>query len=241
MGVGAALGDFFKAWQDVSTKSTGSDGPNGSTAVKEAGVLTRPIQPVGQSAGGSTGILGRARSGKGITDINGYADQIADLNAQVNQREESAGQQANDLRTSAAGAQSAGEGDDRHLCAGRFDRPSRVHRQRSRPWWRGRRRTIFRAWPTARQRQGLSVLMYDAGNGAGAPLQSVITSRRLKRRVAGCRDTTIPSLQSTLNTLAAQLVSQVDTQHQAGYGLDGSATRASTLRPRVRVRRRSAW
>ncbi|MFO0768164.1 MAG: hypothetical protein U0231_15560 [Nitrospiraceae bacterium] len=42
--------------------------------------------------------------------------------------------------------------------------------------------------------------------------------RKLKG-LLDARDTTIPSLQSTLNTLAAQLVSQVNTQHQAGYGL----------------------
>lgn len=36
------------------------------------------------------------------------------------------------------------------------------------------------------------------------------------------RDTTIPSYETQLNTLAADLISQVNTQHQAGYGLNNA-------------------
>ena len=38
------------------------------------------------------------------------------------------------------------------------------------------------------------------------------------------RDTTATGLQTSLNTLTSQLVSQVNTQHRLGYGLDGSTT-----------------
>jgi flagellar hook-associated protein 1 FlgK len=38
------------------------------------------------------------------------------------------------------------------------------------------------------------------------------------------RDTTAAGLQTSLNTLTSQLVSQVNTQHRLGYGLDGSTT-----------------
>lgn len=158
-----------------------------------------------------------------ITDINGYADQIADLNAQI-KLAESAGQQANDLRDQrgrvlnqlaetidissledSTGQVSVFIGNGQALVAGQ--------------------KTYDLSGVANSGNAGLVDVMYDAGSGANTPLQSVITSGKLKG-LLDARDTTIPSLQSTLNTLAAQLVSQVNTQHQAGYGLDGSTTQA---------------
>ena len=49
----------------------------------------------------------------------------------------------------------------------------------------------------------------------------MIQSGRLKG-LLDVRDQTIPSLQASLDTLASELVTQVNQQHRLGFGLDGS-------------------
>jgi len=60
-------------------------------------------------------------------------------------------------------------------------------------------------------------------NGGGTPvsISSVISGGRLKG-LLDARDTTIPATLTKLDTLASNLVSEINTQHKLGYGLDGS-------------------
>jgi flagellar hook-associated protein 1 FlgK len=216
LGIGAAMNDFFKAWQDVATSP--GDLTARTVLLSKAAVLTgRFNQSASQLADQRVGLDGQIR--QSITDINGLADQVADLNVRITLAEAS-GQQANDLRDQrgrllnqladlidissledSSGQVSVFVGNGQALVAGN--------------------KTYDLSGVANSSNNGLVDVMYDAGGGADTPLQSVITGGRLKG-LLDARDTTIPSLQTSLNTLAAQLVSQVNIQHQAGYGLDGS-------------------
>jgi flagellar hook-associated protein 1 FlgK len=68
---------------------------------------------------------------------------------------------------------------------------------------------------------GLLDVHYDAGAGPTTSLSPVIQSGRLKG-LLDVRDQTIPSLQASLDTLASEVVTQVNQQHRLGFGLDGS-------------------
>ena len=70
---------------------------------------------------------------------------------------------------------------------------------------------------------GLLDVRYDGGTGPNTDITSSISGGRLKGLI-DARDTTAAGLQTSLDTLTSQLVSQVNTQHRAGYGLDGSTT-----------------
>jgi flagellar hook-associated protein 1 FlgK len=220
LGVGAAMNEFFSAWQDVATNPT--DLTARTVLLAKAAVLTgRFNQAAVQLADQREALDGQVR--QGITDINGLADQVADLNVQIKFAEVS-GQQANDLRDQrgrllnqlaelidistledSTGQVNVFIGNGQSLVAGHT--------------------TYDLSGVANSSNGGLVDVMYDAGSGATTPLQSVITGGRLKG-LLDSRDTIIPSLQTTLDTLAAQLVSQVNTQHQAGYGLDGSTAQA---------------
>ncbi len=70
---------------------------------------------------------------------------------------------------------------------------------------------------------GLVDVRYDGGTGPNTDITSSISGGRLKG-LLDARDTTAVGLQTSLDTLTSQLVSQVNTQHRLGYGLDGSTT-----------------
>ena len=68
---------------------------------------------------------------------------------------------------------------------------------------------------------GLLDVHYDAGAGSTTNLTSVIQSGRLKG-LLDVRDQTISSLRTSLDTLASEVVTQINQQHRLGFGLDGS-------------------
>lgn len=220
VGVGAAINDFFRAWQDVATNP--SDLTARTVLLSGAAVLTgRFNQAANQLADQREALDAQIR--QGVTDINDLADQIADLNVQI-KLAESTGQQANDLRDQ--------RGRVLNQLAELIDISSLEDSTGQVNVFVGNGQTLVAGYKTYdlsgvanSGNAGLVDVMYVPGSGATTPLQSVITSGKLKG-LLDARDTTIPSLQSTLDTLAAQLVSGVNTQHQAGYGLDGSTTQA---------------
>lgn len=66
-----------------------------------------------------------------------------------------------------------------------------------------------------------NALAVDAlGNGTVGGAPAAITDGRL-RGLIDMRETVIPGYRGTLDTLAADIVAQVNAQHQAGFGLDG--------------------
>ena len=77
---------------------------------------------------------------------------------------------------------------------------------------------------------GLLDVRYDAGAGATTSLAAVIQSGRLKG-LLDVRDQTIPSLRASLDTLASEVVTQVNQQHRLGFGWMAPPTRISLRRP----------
>jgi flagellar hook-associated protein 1 FlgK len=64
-------------------------------------------------------------------------------------------------------------------------------------------------------------VQYDAGAGPTTSVAPVIQSGRLKG-LLDVRDQTIPTLRTSLDTLASEVVTQVNQQHRLGFGLDAS-------------------
>ncbi|MBI4001790.1 MAG: flagellar hook-associated protein FlgK [Nitrospira defluvii] len=217
-GIAAGLNEFFKAWQDVGTNP--ADLTSRTVLLSKADVVAKRLnQAATQLSSQRSSLDGQIQSG--INDINTLANQIADLNSQIKLVEVS-GQQANDLRDQrgrflndlgtlidvlsiedATGQVMVFVGVGQVLVA---------------------QQTAFQLAGVADAGNGgLLDVRYDSGSGPNTDLTSVISSGRLKGLI-DARDSTAAGLQSSLNTLASQLVSQVNTQHGAGYGLDGSTT-----------------
>lgn len=68
---------------------------------------------------------------------------------------------------------------------------------------------------------GLLDVHYQITGSASVDITSVISSGRLKG-LLDARDVTIPDVRTQLDTLASNLVTEVNTQHQLGVGLDAS-------------------
>jgi flagellar hook-associated protein 1 FlgK len=217
-GIAAGLNEFFKAWQDVATN------PADLTArtvllAKADGTAKLINQAAAQLSAQRTSLDGQIQGA--INDVNGLATKIADLNRQI-KLVEVGGQHANDLR------------DQR----GRFlndlsnlvdissleDSTGQVTVSVGLGQVLVTQQTAFELTGVADSSNGgLLDVHYDNGTGTTTDLTSVINGGRLKG-LMDARDTTAAGLQTSLNTLTSQLVSQVNTQHRLGYGLDGSTT-----------------
>lgn len=217
-GIAAGLNEFFKAWQDVATN------PADLTArtvllAKADGTAKLINQAAAQLSAQRTSLDGQIQGA--INDVNGLATKIADLNGQI-KLVEVGGQHANDLR------------DQR----GRFlkdlsnlvdissleDSTGQVTVSVGLGQVLVTQQTAFELAGVADSSNGgLLDVHYDNGTGTTTDLTSVINGGRLKGLIEA-RDTTAAGLQTSLNTLTLQLVSQVNTQHRLGYGLDGSTT-----------------
>ena len=68
---------------------------------------------------------------------------------------------------------------------------------------------------------GLLDVEYQITASASVDITSVISSGRLKG-LLDARDVAIPDVRTQLDTLASNVVTEVNTQHRVGFGLDGS-------------------
>jgi flagellar hook-associated protein 1 FlgK len=157
--------------------------------------------------------------GQTITDVNRLTSQIAGLNTKI-ANAESRGQQANDLRDE-RGVALADLGE-------RIEISSIEDATGQLTVFAGRGQVLVDKERTYQlvgvpdlSNNGLLDVRYDAGAGPTTSLGPVIQSGRLKG-LLDVRDQTIPSLRSSLDSLASELVTQVNQQHRLGFGLDGS-------------------
>ncbi len=217
-GIAAGLNEFFKAWQDVATNP--ADLTARTVLLTKADGLTKLLnQAEAQLSAQRTSLDGQVQSG--ITDVNALASKIADLNSQIKLTEIS-GQQANDLRDQ--------RGRFLNDLAGLVEISSIEDATGQVTVFVGigqvlvAEKTAYRLTGVANiANNGLLDVRYDGGTGPNTDITSAISGGRLKGLI-DARDTTAAGLQTSLNTLTAQLVSQVNTQHRLGYGLDGSTT-----------------
>ena len=215
-GIGASLNDFFGALQDVAT--------NPSDLSARTVFLSKATALAGQFNQSATVLTDAQQSidhqvGQTITDVNRLTSQIAGLNIKI-AGAESSGQQANDLR------------DERGVAladlAERIEISSIEDATGQVTVFAGRGQVLVDKDRTYQLvgvpdlgNNGLLDVRYDAGAGPTTSLGPVIQSGRLKG-LLDARDQTIPSLRSSLDTLASELVTQVNQQHRLGFGLDGS-------------------
>ncbi len=224
-GIGVALSDFFKAAQDVATNPT--DLTARSVLINRGNALAGLLNAADTDLNNQRRSLDRQLS-QTVTDANSLITKIADLNVKISSAEGGGGagsrDNANDLRDqrqrllndlstlldvtyledatgqlsvfAGKGLVLVSKGDYKQLVA------------------------------TANAGNGgLRDVQYDPGNG-GTPftINSVISQGKLRGYLT-LRDTTIPGLITSLDTLTSSLVGQVNTVHAAGYGLDGVTAR----------------
>jgi flagellar hook-associated protein 1 FlgK len=215
-GIGAGLNEFFGALQDVATNP--SDLSARTVFLSKAGALAGQFN---QSAAALTDAQQSIdhQVGQTITDVNRLTSQIAGLNTKI-ANAESRGQQANDLRDE-RGVALADLGE-------RIEISSIEDATGQLTVFAGRGQVLVDKERTYQlvgvpdlSNNGLLDVRYDAGAGPTTSLGPVIQSGRLKG-LLDVRDQTIHSLRSSLDSLASELVTQVNQQHRLGFGLDGS-------------------
>lgn len=218
-GLAAGLNEFFGAWQDVATNP--SDATARTVLLSKAGTVASQFNQQAVELDAQRQALD-GQIGQTITDINQLASRIAELNQSIS-RAEFSGQQANDLR------------DQRGVLVNQLGELADISTiedntgQLSVFVGRGqilvdKQRAFTLSGVPDTANNGLLTVQYDGG-GAPIPLNSVIAGGRL-RGLLDTRDQTIPSVQASFDQLASTLVTEVNTLHQAGYGLDGSTGQA---------------
>ncbi len=214
-GLGAGLNEFFSAWQDVATHP--ADQTARTVLLSKATTLANRFNQHADDLSAQRLALD-GQIGQTVTDINQLASRIADLNRSISQAEFS-GQQANDLR------------DQRGVLLNQLGELVDVSTlddgtgQVTVFVGRGqilvdKNRTYQLTGAANAANSGLLDVQYDGGGGP-VTLNSVIASGRLKG-LLDVRDQTLPAIQASFDQLASSVVTQVNSVHQAGYGLDGS-------------------
>jgi flagellar hook-associated protein 1 FlgK len=213
--LGTGLNDFFNAIQDVSTDP--SNVTARSVLLSKAQTLTDRFHQADTTLTAQRQSLDQEVD-QSITTINSLAKQIADLNDKISQAELS-GQNANDLRdqrqqvVNSLGEQinvATVEDGTGQLSVFVGSGQSLVEKNRV--------HTLSGVANSSNS--GLLDVDYNGG-GTPVSISSVISGGRLKG-LLDARDTTIPATLTKLDALASNLVSEVNTQHKLGYGLDGS-------------------
>jgi flagellar hook-associated protein 1 len=215
-GIGAGLNEFFGALQDVATNP--SDLSARTVFLSKATALTGRLNQSAADLTAAQESIDR-QVGQTITDANRLTNQIADLNTKIADAE-SRGQHANDLRDQ-RGVALAGLGE-------LIEVSSIEDASGQLTIFAGRGQVLVDKERTYQLvgvpnlgNNGLLDVHYDAGAGPTTNLSSVIQSGKLKG-LLDVRDQTIPSLRASLDTLASEVVTQVNQQHRLGFGLDGS-------------------
>jgi flagellar hook-associated protein 1 FlgK len=214
-GLAAGLNEFFSAWQDVATNP--SDATARTVLLSRAGTLTARFNQQAVELSAQRQALD-GQIGQAITDINQLASKIAALNEAISHAEFS-GQQANDLR------------DQRGVLLNQLGELAEISTLEDGTGqltvFVGRGQVLVdkqRAYQLSGAadpaNSGLLTVQYDGG-GSPIPLNAVMAGGRLKG-LLDARDQTIPAVQASLDQLASAVVTQVNSLHQAGYGLDGS-------------------
>lgn len=213
--LGTDLNNLFNAFQDVATD------PSNVTA--RSALLSKAQTIVDRFHQADSTLTTQRQSlnqeiGQTLTTINNLADQIADLNDKISQAELS-GQHANDLRDQRQRlVNDLGE----HVGVTTLEEAHgqlAIFTGNGQTLVTGNRAYALTGVPNAAN-SGLLDIQYQGG-GTPISITSVISGGRLKGLLDG-RDQAIPDVLTQLDTLASNLVTEVNTQHRFGVGLDGS-------------------
>ena len=214
--INTLLNNFFAGMQDVATSP--ADTTPRSVLLQRAVLLTSSLNQAASDLAAQRLNLNQEIQ-QTVTEINGYAKQIADLNDKIVSAE-AIGQNANDLR------------DQRDLAINKLAQDVdistiesangsvSVFAARGQVLVQGNTTRDLAAVP-ALDNEGLFDVGYNTGGTKALSISSLISSGRLKG-LLDVRDSIIPNVRQSLDRLAATLVNQVNQIHRQGYGLDGS-------------------
>ncbi len=209
-GVGAALAQFWNAWQDVVNDPEAS--ASRTTLAHATTTLSLRMNSVRAALVVQREDLNLQL--KGIAgEINSRATQIADLNLQIKQVELN-GEMANDLRDrrDVLLDELAGLGDISYQEQG--DSTVNVYL--------GSHELVF-----LNQTRAVSVVNDAANPGMNKLIWTqdttdVVSGSGSLRGILDARDTEIPNLIAKADALAGALITEVNAIHQTGFGLDGT-------------------
>ena len=213
--LGTDLNNLFDAFQDVATD------PSNVTA--RSALLSNAQTIVDRFHQADSTLATQRQSldqevGQTVTTINNLAQQVADLNDKISQAELS-GQHANDLRDQRQRlVNDLGEQIGVTTLEGAHGQLS-IFTGNGQALVDNTRAYALTGVPNAAN-SGFLDIQYQGG-GSPVSIASVISGGRLKG-LLDARDQTIPAVLNKLDTLAANLVTEVNTQHRLGVGLDGS-------------------
>jgi flagellar hook-associated protein 1 FlgK len=216
-GLAGALERFFRGFQDLAAHPQGI--PE-RTVVQEQG---QAVADAFRALHKGLADLGRDMNtalGDEVEQTNHLLQQIAELNATIQQSEHGPKDHANTLRDErdvllkslsekvAITPLEAPDGTMTVLLAG------------GRPLIEGGQANTLRTTVDANDPQRLSIEMQDR-QGESLDVSGSIRGGKLAALIE-VRDTFLPGITTDLNRLAAQLTSAVNQVHSSGYGLDGS-------------------
>jgi flagellar hook-associated protein 1 FlgK len=216
VGIGSGLNDFFAALEDVATNP--ADPTARVVLLSKAQMLASRFNHAADTLIDQQRALNQ-QIGRTIEEINRLTDQIAKLNTAISEAR-ARGQQPNELEDQRG--RLLGELAERIAISTIEDATGQVT-----VFFGGglplvapqHYRTLVAV--TSAQQGGLIDIGYDTGGAQPIVVTSRIDGGRLKGLLEA-RDGTIPDLLASLDALANALVTEVNSQHRAGYGLDGS-------------------
>jgi len=215
-GISQAFNDFFNALQDLSSNPASRP---------ERLVLMEQGKSISQRFSEMDGQFKQIQKNTNTEilavfgEVNRLSQEIAALNGQINQAE-MAGHSANDLR------------DQRQLrlndLAKNIDIQTFENKEGMISIFVGNGRPLVEG-TTAMQlkggedpdNQGFVKVIHDSGTGSTSDLSGLLRGGKLQALLE-IRDMLLPGYMDSLDRLAAGFAKEINLQHQAGYGLDGS-------------------
>jgi len=215
-GLNQAMSEYWGAWQDLANNPAGHTERMGLLATGEtlAGTFNGLYAELEQLQKDlDTNIAGT------VDQINLITEQIADLNQKISQAEVS-GQNANDYR------------DQRELLlnelSSMIDVNSFEDGEGKVTVLTGGGRPLVQSnasWDLSTQMNaGFHDVVWTDRDGNTVDITQDISGGKLKGWLEA-RDTTIPDYMTRLDTLAGEMIAQVNAVHQGGFALDGSTGR----------------
>lgn len=153
-----------------------------------------------------------------VSDVNSLASQIADLNGKIAEQELS-GASANDLRDKRDGFMAELSGLINYNYVEDNSGEVTIFVGKGTPLVDGIRYNVLSTVANAAN-SNLADVYITSGSGS-TNITSDISSGELKG-LLNVRDSVIPGYQTRLNTLTANIASEVNTQHALGYDLNGA-------------------
>lgn len=209
-GLAADLGNLFNAFQSLSTAPGSMAERQG--VVNQAQVLATGLNQTSQQLAGLRGLLNDSITSD-VASANQLLAGIASLNQQITAAEGSSGGAANDLRD---------------LRQQKLEELAKLVNVDTGTAPNGTVNVSVGGHLLVAGTQTLDTLQtYDAGGGqmlvraAGSGTALTVTGGSVGGNI-DARDGALAATQASLNTLAAQLISQVNAVHGAGYSLTGS-------------------